>query len=363
MPIVEFNPVCDESDLIKFLNQALYQNYLSKSSKLFKWQFQGSASLKANEAGLILYKKEQDIMALLGYVPVSFRINGNNQEAAFLSHWFSNKKCQKEGGGVLPFMELRNRYPNHFVLGLSEQSKKILTKLGYFLNDDLPRSVFILNQENVSQYSNLKMPICSTPQTENLHTCNSIDHVWDLERLEKCFTRLKFSICVDRNKEYFKWRYVNHPVYEYQLIVANSKFRGFAIVRVEKVLNQNNSILRILDFIPPKETKECDELFNQIILFGKNQHCDLIDFFCSNKEILNVFKIRGWIHGRQLEDAKIPRLFQPLEYRENNGIVIAIKLKELTKACIGELWEKSYFTKSDGDQDRPQGFTDGLQNT
>ena len=359
MPVYDYNQSADENSLIEFFEKNLSKNYLCSNSKQFIWQFQGSPYLKVPDSGLLLLKNSQELHAVLGYIPLLLKFGNSCISAAFMSHWFALKESQHKGAGALPFLELLRRYPNHFVLGLSSHSRRILMRMGYFMKEALPRTVWILDHERVARYSKLsELNLLRQKKLLNHHSRVVTLGVWNLEKIERCFIRFQenISICVIRNKTYLNWRYVQHPTFKYECIVAEEDFTGLAIVRVEKIMNSDRSVLRILELLPAITHGETSALLNNIIHFGYIHECDFMDFFCSNIKILDLLETEGWLCEQLLEQIKLPRLFQPIEHRDHDGIVFAMRVENKTTIEIDELWNQSYFTKSDGDQDRPKDF-------
>lgn len=359
MPVYDYNKSTDEDRLIEFFGKTLAKNYLSRESSQFAWQFQGSPYLKAPETGLLLLKNSPEIQAILGYVPLLLKFRNSCLPAAFMSHWFAHQEAQHKGAGALPFLELRSRYPNHFVLGLSSHSKRILTRMRYFIKEALPRAVWILDRERVAGYSHIKALNLTSQANVLTQSVGGALELWDLGKIEQCFFRFQenVSMCVYRDKTTLNWRYVQHPTFKYECIVADENFTGLAIVRVEKIMNSDRSVLRVLEFLPAITHGETTALLNNMMNFGRSHECDFMDFFCSNVKILELLKTEGWLCGQLLEQIKLPRLFQPMEHRDHDGIVFAMCLQNITIKEIDDLWDQSYFTKSDGDQDRPKNFS------
>ena len=161
--------------------------------------------------------------------------------------------------------------------------------------------------------------------------------------------KLKNSIFIERDSNYFNWRYFKHPYLKYEVYYISSDKKlndGIIVVlRTEKKYN----FLRIIDFFGSEKSYQNGLDF--IYSHTKKNNINNIDFFSLNKKLNCFFKKKKWNLISSNQKIKLPYLYQPLLYRGVNSPPFAIwmnsKSLDLFKA------EKIHFTKCEGDFDRP----------
>ena len=161
--------------------------------------------------------------------------------------------------------------------------------------------------------------------------------------------KLKSSIFIERDSNFFNWRYFNHPYFKYEVyyISSDKSLNDGIIVAVRNEKKYN--FLRIIDFFGLEKNYQngLDFIYN----YAKKNNIDNIDFFSLNKKLNYFLKKNKWILISNNQKTKLPYLYQPLLYRGINSPPFAIwmnrKCLNLFKA------EKIHFTKCEGDFDRP----------
>lgn len=314
----------------------------------YSWQFFNPIS--THTPSISVYTNEEHIEACLGFIPVQLKINQTLQQACFLSHWFA-KPNGMTGSGAKPFLHIHSMFENILVNGYSKDTESIVKKIGYHTIEDLGRVLYINNKELFHQTFHTK------PQVNTVSLVEKEPFIvknYDKQLLTS-WNRFSehISFGTHRDEVYLNWRYFHHPSLDYIVISVASKYTGYAVIRVEDVLNSSLKILRVLDFITPETKEETKTLLECICCYANKHNVLFTDFFCSHDETLDTLEKYGWIKAYGKSAFKPPRLFQPMPHENASPIQCAFSLKD---SIDHNDIKKAYITKSDGDQDRLAGL-------
>mgnify|MGYP006441501123 FL=1 len=182
-------------------------------------------------------------------------------------------------------------------------------------------------------------------------------------------------LTVDRNAEYWDWRYVNYfGKFKYQIFTDDMNSGGIIVTRIETIkcwkenisdiekistensastkhLNNENYVLRIIECIPGsndfwtigKEDIDFKIMLQRVLLWAKNKGCILADFHFSYENIISTLNYNGLL----IDNGTVPKIFNNI-YKEVDDINYVYWNRD------NELIKNVYFVKSDGDMDRPQ---------
>ncbi|MFA5033436.1 MAG: GNAT family N-acetyltransferase [bacterium] len=374
--------LCSEKEipeLRKYIEKIWGRDYaLVLNEKFLCWQFKPSRfknSKKEILSVLLVYHKGK-IVGMMGLIPFQLNVRGHTYSSVWLSHWVCDEKVRRLGYGF----ELLNKV---YSLGFSfigamqvgKDVQNIYKTLGFQTLDDMPRWVLVINPEKcfplfcecqtLIPLPEIKKFIKKYTYTEkefifkkNYTTVSSIDSLWDSfwkNHISKNF------IGGERDSNYLKWRYFEHPVYSYKFLGAKDKktgsWEGLIVFRLEKVRERNETVIRILELLG--NTDALAFLLKEVIEFGIKQKSAFIDFYNPSQEIGKVLLKMGFPLQPLPNQGNIffPSRFQPLEkkpYVWRSALHFRIKGK--SKTIIP--WKTYYVTKGDSNQDRPQ-FIDG----
>jgi hypothetical protein len=325
------------------------EKYIAAQEKFLRWQFvdlRGGVEKDGSITVLTLEDKKGEMQGALGMIPMIFQRNGVSSDGSFVSHW--NAKENADGG--LLYLGLRREYPNHCVLGISQDSQRIFERIGGVIDYSVPRLCYVLEDEALNRL----LPgteLGEVMEKQELKGGRFFRVSRSDERLEVSWDRYaqEVSLGVRRSLEFLRWRYFDHPFFEYHTISAREDYTGFAVLRVEKVLGEPYCVVRMVDFVPPENDEEFRCLICGVVGFAESHEAVLVDFFGTHRPTNKRIENMGWLGAKTISSLKIPRLFQPLEHREDD----AMKLVVVWEGFGEEELEKAHFTKADGDQDRP----------
>jgi len=139
---------------------------------------------------------------------------------------------------------------------------------------------------------------------------------------------------------YIIGRYLEHPIYQYQVygIAQEGKFQALAVVRRSSFNGQH--ALRVVDLIGPWEALEGTYHLWQGLL--KSHQAQYLDLYCLDTQDFNL-EAAGFLLRDKYPEVIVPNYFEPFEKRNVN-------LHYSYKISSGERYS---FFKGDCDQDRP----------
>lgn len=144
-----------------------------------------------------------------------------------------------------------------------------------------------------------------------------------------------------KSARYFLNRYLQHPVYEYQLWGIRDSLQFQGLIAARKADGQGNAALRIVDYLGPDE--KLIGLGGQFQELLEELDCEYLDFYCLGISE-EIFSQAGLLKFDSSGSMILPNYFEPLEF-QNVDINYAIKPNSESS--------KYRFFKGDCDQDRP----------
>lgn len=141
---------------------------------------------------------------------------------------------------------------------------------------------------------------------------------------------------LQKDEWYIKWRYFDHPIFKYQLILVNASQMKPLVVVAREQYAEGSKCLRIVDLLGNYDLIKGFTAKVDNILCESN--CEYIDCYIAGVE-KNIFTDFGWSDIDETEDT-IPNYFAPFE-RRNNDIYYSCKPNGII------------ILRGDGDQDRP----------
>ncbi|WP_027087211.1 GNAT family N-acetyltransferase [Cohnella panacarvi] len=305
--------------------------------------------------------EDNKVVGLLGVMPFEVNNKGNTQVGCSLTNWIVPPEYRSTGAGYALFHTVKERNPEMILsLGINSTVAKLYKKMGWSILQDVPRWVGIVNkQKTVDKMLNGNERSLRFWDELKTYQYNSeyqifdyIDEQWD-QFYEQSFAPK--TIGFSRNFQFIKWRYINHPAFNYNIITCkdgNNNIRGMAIIRIESVLNNCEKIGRIVEFIAVDQDSSVS-LANAVA--EKAKDCLFLDFYCFSSISTWGLEAIGFkkILASENDPVVVPTRFQPIDLTITN-MMAAFSIQSDIKNKIN-LAEEScfYITKGDSDQDRP----------
>lgn len=163
----------------------------------------------------------------------------------------------------------------------------------------------------------------------------SVKRVFDIDQLNKCFDYDSIEEKIPfKDAWYIKHRFFDHPIYSYNVFLAQYKSKSLIIIAREQ-LYCGVKVLRLVDFIGNESIIEkLGDFFQGIVM-----DYEYIDVYFAGIPV-DLFSGAGFVERKPDDDNIIPNYFEP--YIQEN---VDIWVDSNVKGCT--------FFKADGDQDRP----------
>ena len=342
-----------DADLCGFYSENWERPIALARKEFFQWQF--SMAPEAHDKNhSVVALADGKIIAVLGAAPRSFLSNGQTRRAAELTTWIVAPEARGHGvgGGILRF--LQERYDILTGAGITAQALPLYLKAEFTFLAHIPRFFF------VSQFGRLNK--FTTPRAAALAA---------VEKRQSMAQEVPFSVSACqasqlagaagakefgqsqnvRNAAYLKWRYDNHPVFQYESFLVSDR-SGF--------LSQTGVILRQDDFdgVPFLHLVDvigASEHFGAAISFmeteARSRGCAFVDASATSGHLHLVFRARGW--NSVIDDPliELPSLFYPLELRRPPTTSLVFWSRDEKELLYD--FSRLHFTKGDLDMDRP----------
>ena len=326
---------------------------LARSRPLLTWQFDG-ARLKGaqpSDLGVLLLRDEaRRIVAMQGLIGARVVRPEETFDGAWLCNLMAAEGARAAGAGMTMLKAVTDLGLDVLMTaGINPALYRVYPAMGFMVRPEMGRWVWLSR-------SRANSPIISAfvgeddraRQAQSADDCENVDgpfgEPWD--RLWS--TRPSNYFGVDRDAGYLNWRYDNHPIFDYRALVVREgeKWRGLAIYRVEDILPDGGSALRVVEL-------HGDELAMVSLLQAFAQKVEneghlLVDFV-GDRPGGEVFAKAGWRRATS-DHHPPPNLFQPLApaYRPLNSAYKTLTPR-LSRADLANLSA----LRADSDQDRP----------
>jgi len=340
----------DKTKLDEFYNEAYGKNHILHNSLHHDWQFKDNPYNNLKTKSIVVAENELKIVSHMGLIPTPIKIYDEIVIGVWHCSYFTLEEFRGIGLGTKMVQLSNSLFDCIGGLGNSDASNSIHVKNGGKDYGNINRFIKIFLKENLQKFITKK--ISNIPI--NFEIDKSLDF-YEISKLDDSFedfwnnVKTQFPITVNRTNKYLKWRYLDHPLINYKLmiLVKNKKILGYAVLRFEDS-NEDLKAGRIIDFISYKNFEK--DLLQNIINHLKNK-VDFVDFYCSGSFYRKTFESLGFFNNFE-NKFKIPTVFNPLNY-ERSSINLHFKYKNypISNSKYYE-YENLFFVKSDSDQDR-----------
>ena len=366
-------------------------NYIYHTQEIFEYLYRGFGH--NDSSSLIIINNNNEVLGFRGAIPSLYQlpIDDSNYEIIKgngITGWIMKQDTSLPKGIGLKLHTLVQESSNLPVAACfgGETSLQVYKMNKFNIIDNLNRYVIPLNNKNYKSVINSEHDsdlidiwseeVDNSMRKKELCKPNKIN-ANELEKLWIKVSKYKKIFGLYKNRDYWNWRYINCPYYEY-LFFGDPKETGIIIARIEKIFNfKNNStieidkndsvynkkIFRIIEIIPSdiEPWKEnISNNFNSLLLsvlnWAKSEGCIAADFQFSNvlfnKQLANAgFKNQNAQY--EPPECSLAGLFQPYKQKVY-PINVAWKLNHENISREDFKYMTPYFTKSDVAGDYPK---------
>lgn len=354
----------DEYHLVRALHESYYgENVYSVEKKYFHWlhfdnplKSQCAADDEFTAYGAIENGK---LLACINYLPTQVFVQGES----FLSS-FSVESIARDGSGGVYGLLLRRlaaKFHYYFSMGATQFLRTVYESQGFQYCDNIGRVIIVGSPD---QLTNLLKgnsrgriddfsKIGAWGQVTQLSAENGYYEVIRRDLLNdkywQSYLETKRAIVL-KNPDYLRWRYFDHPYANYEIISTDrQQSGGIAVLRREKIRNRQETVIRLLEFLPVTDCVR--QLTQAVCKFLIDSQALFADFFCGSDHFLQGLP-RPFVQLKEHLPYDVPYLFQPLEWRDRYSINTALGInKRLYDHLHAIRLEDVYFTKGDGGQD------------
>jgi hypothetical protein len=176
---------------------------------------------------------------------------------------------------------------------------------------------------------------------------------WDQAWQERIASDL---IATWHDSAYLRWRYLDHPSFIYHASVVRggaNRIDGLLVHRYEGVRDRSEQILRIVELLGEPEAVQ--DLAAYALIEAAANGVAFVDLHCTATGMSESLERLGYYRDdEQAESDRLPRFVQPLDFR-TKPMNFTLWASPEIRPNLSE-WVASselYFTRADGDQDRP----------
>jgi hypothetical protein len=335
-----------------------------RSRELLLWQhsanpFQQGSRYAAEELSFLGAWDGSSLVAVLGEIPLEFTFRGRVLPGSWLALWKNRAERQHASAGIQLFHRVTSG-PTAFVggIGINERVRRAYGLFRFRLFEDLPsyvvlnpdvRSALVCRKPGFTEAAGARLlerepaapPVPGFRVEAGPVGAGEWDAFW-------CGTR-NGLVGTDRSFPYLRWRYLTHPVYEYQWLRVYDERDGLVAAGVYRVENAaGERVLHVVEFLGGMAG---GVVLARALCAAMHAHAaSFLSFRCARTASFDPWRaVAGGVYGSGDVAYEIPSLFQPVvpTYR---SLVWGYRLgRGVGPVAPGDC----YVTRSDGDQDRP----------
>jgi hypothetical protein len=356
-------------------------NYWAKNhvyvqeAELFAWTFGRSRLWDHAGYSFALAEDRGEVVGIFGGIPFVFNSLGHVSRAIWTAN-FMVRPDYRRGPVALRLLNMLRRppYDTVIVFGMNSSIVPLYRALHAQILSEMPRHVAVLRGAEKRMLDLLRIAYPEWP----VHRAEALAHAFRLpdqagdisvrsvDSLPPSWDRCDWSriasqtVGAMRDLDYLRWRYQEHPCFDYRFIIIPEGDRtGLAVWRLEEIRRATSRgpeavdrFARLVEFLPASRTNAKDLLSR---FWGEIYAADALgaDYYGYHGKTGDWLKAFGF-HGVEShpDGHAIPSRMQPLE-RNDGSLRSAVFVRDEVPKCSIDSHCIWYWTKSDADQDRP----------
>lgn len=337
----------------RFISENYRPDHILCSRDYFQWLFRISSS--ADRAPVMCAWEGDELTAILGCLNLTMQWGSHHQDvpAVGLTHWMSSKRAPIGVGWILARKAL-SCCDLAITLNSSKLGSPFFRSLGWSFRESIPRYLCILDRQRCdilassTEGRTLDRLVFSPPHsTQNPELIDFANYAprWEL------YPQMLFSI--KRSSEYLQWRYLEHPVFTYHLLVSGEGHRpAVCVYRIEQAYGiGEGSVGRIVEFFHPDDENgriEGSMLLYFVLKRLRVVGCAFAEFYCTSEAFgQTILALGGGVEppGHYVLPSRLTPI-QSIRHDINLTFSLPKGLPMPTEAGL-------YVTRSDIDGDQP----------
>lgn len=348
--------IAEWDQMRSFLSECYRPDHILCYKKFFEWQFQ--VEQNDGKASLLCAWEGSRLAGILGYLPLLTHWGDldNPVKGIWLLYWMIRKDAPR-GLGWLLTKRVQNLSSLLMTVNASKMGTPVLRALGWSYFGRVPRYICVLDRKQCvamlsPQAKEIDLDAMAFDGGHNTFYNPEVVLNKDTYNPDwKLYPGLAFGTV--RSLNYFQWRYLSHPVFDYRIVIRGEAKRPVVCVyRIEEAFGSCEACVgRIVDFFHPGDEqgkKEGTALMRDVLQLLKEFGCAYVDFICSNKVYSQaITRLRG--KEESADKQVLPVRLAPIEQvlRHQNFAFLA------SQSSHGPEMGNFQITKSDIDGDHP----------
>ena len=331
--MISISHLDDADEIMKFIDLEWRKNHiLSKNKEFFLYEYSNK-----NLLNFITSKYKGKINGILGFLKSS----SDNSATVWTTMW----KVSKSKNSSILGLQLLNYlftlgYKSVMSSGINPSAEKIYSHLGYYVGE--LGHYFIPNHKvKTFRIAKFDRDILNNYHSNRIYE-NYVCRKINSHEVNKFFKFKKFLKQIpNKNYEYFKKRFIDHPIYDYEIygVLKGDEILSIMVVRI--VNHGKSSCLRIVDFYGLEETIGAHTTnLCKIMYLNEFEYIDFLNFGLQKQRL----KTAGFtLLNHSQKKIIVPNFFEPF-VKKNLKVRFFYNNKKIDYLRI---------YKADGDQDRP----------
>ncbi len=321
----------------------------------YRWQFMSSPAGAGRDHCVVAYDSDLGRVAgVMGLDPRPFHLAGRLVAGAELTTWVVAESYRKTGIGGVMLSYIQDHYDALIGMGISQAALPVYLRSGFRFLASIPRYIRVYNLDVAARFGQVdplvrKLERARRPSGDEAFVADPADPAG----IDAVFERVARDFNVfARDRAHVRWRYDDHPVFDYRTFLVRRKAGDgaavFVALRLESAV-EGLRMMHVLDCIGDEAALPAAFAFIDDLCLAEK--IDIADFFCTAARVNKYPLGRGWFSTLDDRHFKFPHLFHPIELRDP----ATTSLVYWSKADLVEMCDFSrlYITKQDADLDRP----------
>ncbi|MFC1673142.1 hypothetical protein ACFL12_03210 [Pseudomonadota bacterium] len=363
---MEFRNVkLSEHEQVKDLYEDFYgPNYCEVERVFYTWLHHAnpcrSLSASADEFTAFGAFQEGELLSCINYVPFKMVV----QDHEYKSCWSVGWRVKDDRPGLAGFLLKRQikNFDFYMSMGATQWVKSIYTtQFKFSYQHNIPRAIMVGNAVQTEEILRMNDTLILddfgdivqwADETRRAAEAGQYVFITDGSALNPQYWsdhRERVKATVSKEPAVLNWRYVSHPLMQYDIISTTSdQSAGIAVLRTEQSRDQDFRVVRLLEFLPTKNNEKA--LSAAVARYTLDKSAAFLDFFCGNDTFIQQHMPTPFIQQQDHQPYLFPRMFQPLEWRERYSINASFRQFAGGEAPSLKM-NDVYFTKGDPSQD------------
>jgi hypothetical protein len=320
----------------------------------YNWQFKTIPSAPSLDNCVVAFDaNSRKIVGVMGLNERQFSLDGERKPGAELTTWIVSKECQGSGVGPKILEYIQTKYEVLIGMGISSMALPIYMRSGFRYLNAIPRFTKVFNFDVIQDISAQTALARKLAASWGKATDGQEYHVDEgVDKAESLHARVRGRLNLfTRDVEHLKWRYVDHPYFDYKpfvITLPENESQAFVCLREETSIN-GFRMLHVLDCFG--DEKAIPAALSFVDSYCINNNFDVVDFYCTSAKINKFLLSSGWFSTMDDKCFQMPHLFHPIELRDPPTTSLIYWAKHnFVEMCD---FSKLYITKQDADFDRP----------